>query len=549
MTTPTRTRFAPSPTGSLHVGGVRTALYCLLWARHTGGQFMLRVEDTDRARSTQESRRGILSDLEWVGLAWDEGPGVGGPHGPYLQSERRDHYDRAVAQLVATGKAYEAWETHDELSRERRIAEADKRNFRYRKRDYTDEQLARFREEGRTPVLRLQAPGHDVTVHDRVLGEVVVDAETLDDFVILKADGWPTYHLAVVVDDHDMQIDLILRGQEHMMNTHKHHLLCEALGWTPVTTGHLPLIANPERTKMSKRDKAKAARAAAREAHAAAGHPKGDYTWLSERTGLALDELTLFMGKKRDGVAVADRIAEVLGVELPMVEVLDFRRGGYLPEALLNYLALLGWSPGDDREVMTLAEMTALFTLERITKTAARFDLTKLRWMNSEYMKSLPTDTLMNHLASWLEVWESPLCTLSDAEQRTLIEMYRPRAHTFRDIERLGAFFFRRPTEWVPKAVNKHVHKGGGWSRLVQARDALADVGRWEAATLQSTFTQLCDSSGLGLGKYAQPVRVAITGNGVSAEMYDTLAFLGKDETLGRIAAFLEANPERPVAG
>jgi len=538
-----RTRFAPSPTGSLHVGGVRTALYCWLWSRRHGSPFVLRIEDTDRRRSTDEATQGLIRDMRWVGLDWDEGPECpDAPYGPYFQSERLDRYDAAVQQLLDADLAYEAWETSEELQAMRKEAEDNKENFRYRRRPYSEEELARFVAEGRTPIVRLQAPGKDVTVEDRILGPVTVEAEVLDDLVIRKADGYPTYHFAVVVDDHQMHIDLILRGQEHLMNTHKHHLIYEALGWEPIPAGHLPTILNMgSGGKMSKRDKAKAARKAARDAQKAEGHT--GWSWLADGTGHSEDELTAFMKKKSDSIPVAEAIAKALGVDLPLIEVMDFRKAGVLPEALINYLALLGWSPGDDREVLSLPELIALFDIGRVTKTAARFDPAKLEWMSGEYMKSLDEDTLFQHLEEWLAVRPSPIAALDEAHKRWLLRMYRPRASTFVQLDTLARFFFVAPTSWTEKQVAKHLRKGGGFDRLQHARVALEDVGRWAPDRLRETVDQLCAETGTGLGKWAQPLRIAVTGTGVSPDLFDTLAFLGRDETLSRLQTCLDSCP------
>ena len=539
-----RTRFAPSPTGSLHVGGVRTALYCWLWARKHGSAFILRIEDTDRARSTEEATAGILRDMAWCGLDWDEGPErPDAPHGPYFQSQRLELYDRYIEQLLASGKAYEAWETGDELRAMRAVAEAKKENFRYRRRAYTDEQLARFRAEGRKPVVRLESPGVDVTLHDAVVGDVTVEAEVLDDLVIRKADGFPTYHFAVVVDDHHMQVELILRGKEHLMNTHKHELIYRALGWPSVAAGHLPTIDNPTGGKMSKRDKGKAARAAVRPAHKAHGAPKDDYGWLAEQTGQPADELLTFMKKKNDRIDLAEGIAKALDIELPMIEVMDFRRAGVLPEALLNYLALLGWSPGDDRELMAIDELIEAFDVARVKKTNAKFDPVKLCWMSGEYMKTLPEATLLQHMAEWLEVAKSPMVSTGEAQRKQLLGMYRLRAPTFGDMDRLARFFFVAPTDYAPKQVKKHLIKGGGFDRLQQAHAALLDVGRWTPERLRAVVDQLCEQTGTQIGKWAQPLRIAVTGDGVSPDLFDTLHFLGRDETLSRMARCLADCP------
>jgi len=541
-----RTRFAPSPTGSLHVGGVRTALYCWLWARKNDSAFILRIEDTDRARSSEEATRGILDDMRWCGLAWDEGPECDdAPYGPYFQSQRLELYDRYVEQLLAQGKAYEAWETREELQQMRKEAQDNKQNFAFRRPEYTDEQLARYRAEGRRPVVRLHSPGRDVTLTDAILGDVTVEGEVLDDIVIRKADGYPTYHFAVVVDDHHMQVELILRGQEHLMNTHKHELIYRALGWESVAAGHLPTINNPTGGKMSKRDKAKAARAAVRTAHAERGADKGDYSWLAEQTGHPADELYRFMKKKNHRVDLAEAIAKALQVELPLIEVMDFRRAGVLPEALLNYLALLGWSPGDDRELMDIDELTEAFDIRRVKKTAAKFDPDKLRWMSGEYMKTLPDDVLLRHMGEWLEVARSPIVTQDEPRRRRLLAMYRRRAPTFGDMDQLARFFFVRPTQFAAKQVKKHLIKGGGFDRLEHAHAAFLDVGRWDPERLRATVDDLCELTGTKLGKWAQPLRIAVTGTGVSPDLFDTLHFLGREETLARMAWCLENCPRR----
>ncbi len=539
MSTPARTRFAPSPTGSLHIGGVRTALYCLLWARNTGGQFLLRIEDTDRARSTDESARGVISDLKWLGLNWDEGPEVGGDRGPYYQSQRLDLYNKYIDQLLESGHAYFAWENREELGKARMLAEAAKCTFRYHRKSYSADQIAAFKAEGRKPVVRLSAPTHDVTVLDAVLGAVTIVAEELDDIVIRKNDGFPTYHFAVVVDDHLMGVDLALRGQEHLMNTHKHAGVFQALGWEPTPTGHLPLIFNPTGSKMSKRDKAKAARAAARQFAKQEGHPAGDWGWLAQRTELPLDDLVRFMKKKHDGVSTANAIAAVLNLDLPMIDVSDFRTRGYLPEALINYLALLGWSPGDDREILTMDEMIAAFSIDRITKTPARFDPDKLRWMNGEYMRALPDERILSLLDAWLEDCDAPLAQATPEQRALLLGMHKQRVSNFAELATSTKFYFVPPTSYDAKSAKKHLLKGGGVERLGHARAALEEVGRWEVESLERTLNSLCEQTGSKLGKFAQPLRIAISGAAVTPPIFDVLAFLGRDTVLNRVDACL----------
>ena len=529
---PVRTRFAPSPTGSLHVGGARTALYCLLHARKEGGTFILRIEDTDRARSSDEAAAGILRDLTWLGLDWDEGPGKDGGHGPYFQSERLPLYEAAFAQLRAEGRAYDAWDTADELSAARAAAQAAKQNYRYRRQPVSPDDEARFRAEGRTPVLRFAAPDHPIDFDDTILGSHHTAAEDLDDLVIRKADGFPTYHFAVVVDDHHMGVDLVLRGQEHLMNTPKHLATYEALGWTPPAHGHMPLIFNADGSKMSKRDKAKAARAAARSA---------DFDALVTATGLSPDDLSAFLKKKTDDLAIATAIADALQVELPMIEVMDFRRGGFLPEAILNYLALLGWSPGDDREFFTLPELIDAFDLARVGNTPARFDLDKLRWLNSEHLRALSVDALLPHHDAYLEVVpSSPFATAPPDLRRGLLALYQARIHSFADLDAQAAFFFHAPTAYDDKAVKKFLAKGG-YDLLPTLAAHLNTISDWSAEAIDASLKAFAESHNIGLGKVAQPLRVALTGTSVSPGIGDTLALIGRDETLRRIDACLAA--------
>ena len=540
-----RTRFAPSPTGSLHVGGARTALYCLLHARHMKGEYVLRIEDTDQARSTAAAEAGILADLEWLGLVADEDPLRGGAYGPYRQSERLSTYNTFFDELIANGTAYEAWETREELGAMRETCMKEKRNFRYKRIDYTDEQLAQFKADGREPILRLQHPSHDITVSDAILGPITIVEEELEDIVIRKTDGFPTYHFAVVVDDHLMGISQVLRGQEHMMNSHKHVGIMEALGWPEPKFGHLPTINNATGGKMSKRDKAKQARAAAREWHAATKHPKGDFTALAEHTGVELGELQLFMKKKSDAIDTAQAIATALKVELPMIEVMDFKKGGYLPEGLLNYLALLGWSPGNDLEIMTVEQMVELFTLKDVGRTSARFDIKKLTWMNGEYMKSLPDSRLLDLMDQWLEVTDSWIAGLSREQRSQLLTLYRVRCATFMELDAAAAFFVKAPETYDAKAVTKWITKGGGHERLAHIHEGIDGITDWTAAGIETGITALAASLNVGMGKIAQPLRVVLTGTSVSPGIGETLSFFTKDEVLRRIeAAQLALAPE-----
>jgi glutamyl-tRNA synthetase len=518
----------------------------LLFARRHGGHFVLRVEDTDRARSSEDAANGILCDLEWLGLSWDEGPNRPdtAKAGPYYQSQRLALYNQFVEQLMASGHAYEAWETREELGAMRRAAMDKKENFRYRKTEHSAADLARFREEGRTPVIRFKHTTQPVTVKDRILGDITLQPDEFDDIVIRKADGFPTYHFAVVIDDHHMHITQILRGAEHLKNTHKHLGLYAALGWEPPASGHMPLIFNPTGSKMSKRDKAKAARAGARNAHKARGAAKGDWAWLAEMTGSEADVIALFMKKKNDNLQTAEAIAAALNVPLPMIDVQDFRVGGYIPEALVNYMALLGWSPGDDREIMTLEEMSACFSLDRVGRTAARFDPEKLVWMNGEYMRSLPESRIMALFSQYLELSSSSIRSLTPERQLELLRLFRSRSRTFAALDQASAFLFEAPTTYAPKAAKKWLRKGNGLANLATARQVLEGITDWSPATILEALESHAKSAEMNTGKLAQPIRVAISGNAVTPPIGETVAFLDKAEVLQRIDACLAAHAD-----
>jgi glutamyl-tRNA synthetase len=491
------TRFAPSPTGALHVGGARTALFAWAFARGRGGRFLLRIEDTDRARSSAESTLGLLRDLEWLGIDWDEGPrtdatdphaadGQAGAHGPYFQSQRLPLYREHVDRLLAAGRAYE------------------------------DEGAVRFR------------MGEDVAFEDAVFGRIEVEGKELEDFVVLKSDGFPTYHLAVVVDDALMEVTHVLRGQEHLYNTPKHVALQDALGLPRPVYAHMPSIMNRDGSKMSKRDKAKVARKAAEDAG------------LDGVRGVDDAAFRAFLAKESDDVAVARAIAARLDLELPEIEVADFRRSGYLPETLCNYLSLLGWSPGNDVERFDRAFLVEHFDLERIGRSNAKFDRDKLFRFDADDLAAMPPEAFCVLWRAHCERFEPAYVErLDDDGFRQLAAAYQPRSRTLQEPCRLARFFILDDDQIVydPKAIQKWLEKGDGqgFGVLRALRERVADLDDFSAAAIDALVAAYAEAEGLGMGKVAQPLRVAVSGTAVSPGIGETLSILGKASVLARI--------------
>lgn len=535
-----RARFAPSPTGYLHVGGARTALFNWLFARRADGKFVIRVEDTDVLRNIEGAEARQLEDLRWLGLDWNEGPDIGGDRGPYRQSERRDGYDDARDRLLASGHAYWAFDTPEELDELRKQATQAKRTFRYPRPNPlpTEADAERARAEGRPVVVRFKTPPEGVSVNDEVLGTVTFPADQYDDFVIVKSNGWPTYHLAVVDDDAAMGVTHVLRAQEHLVNTPRHILLQRALGYPTPAYAHLPLVFNIDGSKMSKRDKHRVVREAV-------GERLRQKRWsLDEAVRIAdsdHDTLKRWLDDKVDAELDMVRLARLAvkaGVEVPEIDVHDFRVSGYLPEALVNFLALIGWSPGDDREKLTLAEMTEAFSLDRINKTAGKFDREKLLAMNTEWAAGLPPERLLEAFRDWARVSGSPLGSLDDATAAHVLEACRG-YRTFRDVEHKAGILFADDGEvtYDAKAVKKFLEKkeGRGWSVLERLLPDLESLEPWSAEAVEGLFAAFCEREEVKLGEVAQPIRVAVAGRALSPGIGDTLVLLGREKTLRRI--------------
>jgi glutamyl-tRNA synthetase len=530
------TRFAPSPTGYLHVGGARTALFNWLLARNTGGKFLLRIEDTDLARSTEDATTQLLSDLRWLGLQWDNPTLV-------YQSKRLAIYNKLIDQLIAEGKAYEAWETSAELDAMREQSKRARRPFIYRRPTYTADRLKQFKDENRTPVIRFAMPVKEYRFFDLTLGKDVVQTQhEVQDFVIRKGDGMPTYHFGVVVDDAEMGITHVLRGLEHLLNTVNHIGLQEALGYPRPIYAHLSVMLNPESgEKLSKRDRDRKIRKRATdwmrstrktvdEVATAAGIEKSRFEdWLKTDT-MQLD------------LSEQPRVMKIVGLtegDLPEIMVHDFRRNGYVPEVLNNFLALQGWSPGGDLEHMTMDKMVELFSLDRINAASPKFNREKLKSFSTDFFATAPPARTVAAMRDYLSVNPaSPLNRATDAELAKLLHM-NAGFHLLREVDEKSSFFLTADDSivYAPEAVEKVLLKGDrqGLNALSAIVPVLSAVTDWNHASLETAVKNYCEQTGLGLGKVAQPIRVAVSGTAVSPPIFESLEFLGRDRTLARI--------------
>ena len=530
------TRFAPSPTGYLHVGGARTALFNWLLARHAGGRFLLRIEDTDLARSTREACEQLLEDLKWLGLNWDNPELV-------FQSKRTAVYNRIIDDLIARDQAYLAYESPEELDNQRKQAEKQKRAFIYRRQRYTADQLKRFADEGRMPVVRFVMPMKEYRFDDAVLGpNQGVGPDQVQDFVIRKSDGMPTYHFAVVVDDAEMGITHVLRGQEHLLNTVNHIALQEALKYQRPVYAHLPVILNPDTgEKLSKRDRDRKIR---QRAHEWMKNQKKTAADLSRESGLPEGRVAEWLDDSRKQLDLSEqpRIMRMVGLresDLPEIMVHDFRKNGYLPEVLNNFLALLGWSPGGDRERMSMDELVQLFALEGVGKANARFNREKLLAFNTEASAAAPSDRLVGAFRDYLGVNpDSPLNRASDEQLQKLLHMKKG-FRILREVDELSRFLFVPDAAIVfdADAVEKVLKKqnGQGIAVLKDLGPILASLHEWTAPSLDAAVKQYAEKKQLGLGKVAQPLRVAVSGTAVSPPIFESLELLGKERTLARI--------------
>ncbi len=466
------TRFAPSPTGMLHLGGVRTALYSWLYARRMHGTFILRVEDTDRERSSEEAVRVILDGMAWLGLTADKGP--------YYQTQRFDRYRAVIAQMLAAGQAYHCYCTKEELDAVRAEQTARKEKPRYPGTCRN----GRAPRPGVQPVVRFRNPTEGaVVVEDLVHGTVTFQNAELDDLIIARSDGTPTYNFCVVVDDMDMGVTHVIRGDDHLNNTPRQMNMLLALGATLPTYAHVPMILGPDGAKLSKR-------------HGA-------------------------------------------------VSVLQYQEEGYLPDALLNYLVRLGWAHGD-QEVFTRDEMIAAFDIKDVNKAASAFNPEKLLWLNQQHMMRAEPAALAPHLRAQLR--RIGLDSDDQALLEGIILAQRERAKTMKEMALNSRFFFVETVQIDPKAAAKHLADPGK-ETLQRVRAQLAALGEWTSGSIHAALDELAATLGAGLGKVAQPVRVAVTGTAVSPPIDVTLALLGRDRTLARIDAALSAGADTEQHG
>jgi glutamyl-tRNA synthetase len=475
-----RVRFAPSPTGYLHVGGARTALFNWLLARRHGGVFVLRIEDTDVERSSTDMVQGILDGLRWLGLEWDEGPLIGGPFAPYFQSERREVYRATAEHLVAGGHAYYCYCTQAELKAKRDAAGQDASAWRYDRAcaALTRQQIAASEAERRPRVIRVRVPDSSIRFDDLVHGPIEFDGANLEDFVILRSDGHPTYHLSVVSDDVEMRISHVIRGDDHISNTPKQVLLYQALGAPVPQFAHVPLILGPDKKRLSKR-------------HGA-------------------------------------------------TSVMEYAKQGYLPEAMTNFLALLGWSPGSgDQELFSRDALVAAFDLRGISGGNAVFNVEKLDWFNQQYIVRLAPDELGRRVRPWFEaagIWDDAYLGEKHAWFYAVLELLKPRAKRLDEFAALGRFFFTDTVEYDETAVEKHVRIAGMRQHLETLDRAFATVPNFDAVSVETELRSAAQAAGLKPAALIHATRVALTGKTVSPGLFEVAALLGRARTRERLA-------------
>lgn len=503
MSKEVRVRFAPSPTGPLHIGGVRTALYNFLFARQNNGKLILRIEDTDQQRLVPGAEEYIIESLTWCGINFDEGVHVGGPFGPYKQSERKHLYKSYADLLVEKGLAYYAFDSLEELEQIRKKHETEKKVFQYDiyTRTSLKNSLTLSKSEcnewinsGKPYVVRFKMPeNRELILHDLIRGEVRVNTATLDDKVLFKSDGLPTYHLANVVDDHLMKISHVIRGEEWLPSLPLHYLLYEAFGWTDSMPlfAHLPLILKPDgKGKLSKRDGDRL------------GFPVFPCNWHNPNGELYL----------------------------------GFREWGYLPEAFINMLALLGWNSGTEQEIFNIDELIRLFSIEKVNKSGARFDPEKAKWFNQQYLKNMPNSKLVNIIKPYLS---QNNIQITDEKLETITELMKERAVFPKDIINEGMFFFRRPNTYDDAAIKKRI-KPNTLVHFEKLYQIIENISIFEHQTIENAIGDFCQKHQIKLGEVMIPIRIALVGTTKGPHLGQIMQLIGKKESLDRILAFTE---------
>jgi len=497
-----RVRFAPSPTGPLHIGGVRTALYNYLFARQQGGKMILRIEDTDQTRFVPGAEQYIIEAFQWLGIEFDEGVHIGGPYGPYRQSDRKALYCQYADQLLARGWAYYAFDTPEALDAKRKEYEAEKKTFQY---DCTTrlgmcnslalpaDEVQRRLDSGEPYVLRFKFPENtDITVHDLIRGDVTMNSRLLDDKVLFKSDGMPTYHLANIVDDHLMEITHVIRGEEWLPSAPLHVMLYEAFGWQAPQFAHLPLLLKPDGNgKLSKRDGDRL------------GFPVFPLEWHDPKSGETSN---------------------------------GYREQGYLPQAVVNMLALLGWNPGNDQELMTMDELIRLFSIEHISKNGAKFNLDKARWFQHEYFQQLSDDTVADMLD--MQVKSHGI----EAPHEYVVKvasMMKERITFPGELWDTCSYFFQAPTEYNEKDVAKRWQPGmeGHMAKVIEI---LETVPFEYDALHQALLEDYIKANQLNTGAIMNSLRLAVVGRTVGPDMLTLVLMLGKDETIRRVQRAIE---------
>ena len=476
--TDTRVRFAPSPTGQIHIGNIRTALFNYLFARKNEGQFILRIEDTDQKRSTSEFEDIIHREMDWLGLDWDEGPQKGGNFGPYRQTERTELYEKYIEELLEKDLAYRCYCTPEELDemREKQLANDEAPRYDGRCRNLTEEEREELEAAGKEPVIRFKSPleEEEIVINDLVHGEVSFSSDVIDDFVIVKSDGMPTYNFAVVIDDHLMEISHVIRGEDHLSNTPKQKLIYQAFGWEAPNFAHLPMILGSDRSKLS----------------------------------------------KRSGEAY--------------VYVSEYRKKGYLPEAVVNFLSLLGWSPSSDEEIFSQEEIIEQFSMERVNKSAAVFDVEKLNWMNGMYIRDEDLEKIVDLSIPYLKE-EYDIEDKSREWLELLIATVRESLDYIAEVKDEVAIFFN-DLEYEDENEAQETFQEEDVDLVLETlKERSEELDNWEKQDIRAMMNKVIKDLPVGGRLFFHPVRIALTGQDSGPALFDIAALLGQDETVNRL--------------